>query len=405
MAKTPGLAFYLALKRRQSAPKDGPRPDGPLVWLHAATETEAIACLELIERLREDRDELRFLLTVASPSTREAVTESCPPGTEIDLLTGDDPAVADRWRPDAVAWTKSASHPAILSRLQEMGIPMILADAAVPSGPRPLMQRLPGVQRALLSGFDKILARNPDVERWLRAHSLGPDIVEVLGDMQEGTVALPCNEAERDSIARTLAARPVWLAANCTVQEEALVLAAHRAAMRSAHRLLLVVVPDNPTLGPAMTARFERAGLNAACRSEAGEPEEEIQVYVADIKNELGLWYRLAPISFLGRSLGPGGGVNPYQAAALGSAILHGPEVSRHAAGFSRLARAGAARLVRNAEELGSEVKRLQAPDQAALMAHAAWQLTSGGSQVIDRLAELLSEMLDQRQADQQGAG
>ncbi|MFV2034056.1 MAG: 3-deoxy-D-manno-octulosonic acid transferase [Halocynthiibacter sp.] len=406
MAKSPGLSFFQALQRRQAAPSGSSRPDRPLVWLHATTETEASACRELIERLHEDRDEVRFLLTVMTPAAIVALEESRPPATEFAQLAGDDPAMVDDCRPDVVVWTKTASHPAILARARACGTPLILADAGIPSGHRSLLQRLAGVQRVLLSSFDKVLAGNVESARWLRTLALQAGTVEMLGEMQEGAVALPCNETERDSIARTLAARPVWLAVCCTNEEEPFVLAAHRAALKSAHRLLLILVPDDPAqkpgLGAALAERFEAAGFNAACRSQGGEPEEDVQVYIADTKDEMGLWYRLSPVSFLGRSLGPGDGINPYPAAALGSAVLHGPMVGRHAAGYSRLAAAGAAQLVRDAGELGAEVQRLQSPDKAAMMAHAAWQITSGGSQVIDRLAELLAEALD-RQAKSAG--
>ena len=61
-------------------------------------------------------------------------------------------------------------------------------------------------------------------------------------------------------------------------------------------------------------------------RRAAGElPPAEAGVWVVDTLGEMGLWYRLAPIVFVGRSLlPPGGGQNPLEPARLGCAIAVG---------------------------------------------------------------------------------
>ena len=48
-------------------------------------------------------------------------------------------------------------------------------------------------------------------------------------------------------------------------------------------------------------------GWNVALRAADQEPEPEVEVLIADSPAELGLWYRLAPITFLGGSLSGAG--------------------------------------------------------------------------------------------------
>ena len=60
----------------------------------------------------------------------------------------------------------------------------------------------------------------------------------------------------------------------------------------------------------------------------------------------LGMWFRLASVCFLGGSLVHSGGADPFEAAALGSAILHGPYTQNYQNDFDRLLDAGGARLV-----------------------------------------------------------
>src|SRR5690606_30524009 len=85
---------------------------------------------------------------------------------------------------------------------------------------------------------------------------------------------------------------------------------------------------------------------------------------------------------------------SPMEAAALGSAILHGPATGAHRTDFARLDSAGAARQVRNADEIAAAVEVLLAPDQAAAMAHAAWEVSSAGEDAAARAVEMVKAVL-----------
>jgi 3-deoxy-D-manno-octulosonic-acid transferase len=199
-------------------------------------------------------------------------------------------------------------------------------------------------------------------------------------------------------MAETLATRPVWLAAMIKPDEFPTVIEAHRQAIRVAHRLMLILVPHRPEDGEDMAASLAEQGLRFIRWSDGGFPEETTQVLLADIYEEMGLWYRLSPVTFMGSSLTAGhGGRDPYEPAALGSAILYGPNVGRHIQSYSRFARAGAARIVRDAPTLANAVLRLNEPDQAATMAQAAWQVATEGAEVTDAILERLVDILDRR--------
>ena len=175
-------------------------------------------------------------------------------------------------------------------------------------------------------------------------------------------------------------------------------IGAHRQAQRRSHRLLLILVPDDPDHGEGWVRRLVAQGLTVAQRSAGQEPGPDTQVYVADTEQEMGLWYRLAPISFLGQSLDEAGGINPYEAASLGSAILHGPHIDRHRRAYGRLASAGASRVAQDGNDLGDLVEALLSPDVAASMAHGAWKVCSSGAEVTDRVKDLIFAALDEKE-------
>jgi 3-deoxy-D-manno-octulosonic-acid transferase len=236
--------------------------------------------------------------------------------------------------------------------------------------------------------------------RKLEALGLNPARIDETAPLQAGGLTLPCSDADLIELSRTLAARPVWLAGNLQADEVETVLVAHRQAIRFSHRLLLVLHPSHNDLVESVRGRISEFGFRMIDWSSGAEPDDTTQVLLAPDPADLGLFYRIAPVSFMGSSLVPGyNGRNPFEAATLGSAVLYGPNVRRYMPFYSRLAKAGAARIVKDAETLAAAVTRLIAPDQAAAMAHAGWDVVSQGADLTDRVIELVNNTLDDLQS------
>lgn len=305
----------------------------------------------------------------------------------------------DQWTPDAAVWLGEL-RPFYLMQCHRRGIPQLWADARI-TGPQAWRLRwAPAAGLAPMRSLRAILTGpGPDAERLARVPGLA-ERLETPGFLKRGAPALPCDLSERDAMAQILAARPVWCAADIAPGEVDAVLHAHYLASRQSHRLLLILVPEEDADGPALRERVEAGGWRAALRSEGEDPGEEVQVLIADQPDELGLWYRLAPVSFLGQTLaGRGCGRSPFEPAALGSAILHGPATGYHKPCYSRLSAAGATCQVDSAQELGRHLGRLLSPEASAEMANRAWQVTTEGAVVTDRIVELLEDMLDSAEA------
>jgi len=379
-----------------------PRPDGQLVWFHAASVGEALSIQELVRRLGEERPELSFLLTTGTRTSAQVMSTRMPPRALHQYVPLDAiPFVRrflDHWKPDLAIWTESEFWPALMVETHKRGVPMLLINARMSDKSHRRWRWLPGAAKSLLSRFDHILVQDRRSAAHLRRLGVSKADLEVTGTLKEGTAALPCDEAERDLLAVQMQSRPVWLAASTHPGEEAIAAQAHRQALRSAHRMLLIIAPRHPERGPEIAENLAGEGWNVALRSRDERIGEDTQIYVADTLGEMGLWYRLAPISFVGGSMVEVGGHNPFEPAALGSAILHGPHMKNFKDIYERLTHAGAARQVADAAALAEEVRRLQSPDQAAQMAHAAWEVSSAGAQVTDRAIDLVLDSLDRRE-------
>lgn len=376
-----------------------PRPDGPLVWIHIGQESEAVGIPDLIERLREERDDLEVLIT-STVFDREHPLLSRLPADVIHQYApyGDGEApqrFLEHWQPDLCIWSENRLEPALLQSAFSAEIESIMIDARVPE--RPGIKWIPGLRRELLRGFSRILAGDDTAYRGLTALGVSPEHLEQVGFLQEGTAPLPCSQAERDMIAEMLDARPVWFAVGVSEKEIDTVVAAHQRAIRRSHRLLLVLMPEPEAIGPKIAEKLENEGWQVGLRSVEDEPESEIEIYVADLPDEQGLWYRLAPVCLMGGTLANGVLRSPFEAAALGSAVLYGPNIGPWRESYERLRDAGAARAVSETASLAGAVEYLLAPDKAAEMAAAAWEVTTSGAEATDRVVEVILEALDRR--------
>lgn len=395
MAYSLGLTLYNLANRREPGPTiaRAPRPAGRLVWLHAPGAESARSMLELGRRL-VDEDGLSVLLTCPDPlpARKSILIETPPPDAPAEAR-----AFLDHWRPEICIFAEGEIRPALVHEAMDRRLPLMMVAGRSPTFLKERDGWYPGLMRGLLAGFRAVLTIDEPSARAFRKAGATLSAVEVMGKLEEESAALPCLEAERLALARQFATRPVWLAAALPEAEEAAVIAAHRAALRLAHRLLLVVVPQDPARCVPLAQRMEKEeGWTIALRAEEEDPDSETEVYIADSEREFGLWYRLAPVTYLGGSLSGNGCVrDPLEPAALGSAILYGPRPGHFGAVFGRLGAARAARAVGSPADLAEALGDLLSPDRAARLAQAAWAVASDGAEVTDRVVERIRHMMD----------
>lgn len=406
MSQSLRLAAYLALARRRAvadspfAPS-GERPEGTLIWGHATSLEHADALVQLVKRLAAQRGTpgggMHLLLTtgegVRLPSHSCALTHHQPLSADS---AADAEAFLSHWRPDVCLWTGGNLLPALVTSADAAGVPLILIDAEASLLERSSWRWLSDLTPGLVVRFHRVMARSERAARHIRKLGVDADKITVTGRFLEGAIALPYNEALRDEIAAVLRGRPIWLAAMVKHAELDMVLAAHQKASRRAHRLFLILVPDDPQETEAFRATLQKGGWRHVIWSEAGLPTEATQVLLADTSGDMGLWYRLATIAFMGNSLLPGmSGTDPNEPAAHGAAIVYGPNVRRYLPSYKRYAGAGGARIVRDGETLAAALMLLIAADRSATMAHAAWEVATAGAEVTDQIIDLLQDMLD----------
>jgi len=375
------------------------RPTGRLVWIHAASVGETASMLALVDRLLDER-RVSVLITTGTVTAARLIESRPDPHNRVvhQFVPLDHPRFVrgflDHWRPDLALWVESELWPNLIQEARARDIPMLLLNARMSARSFQGWQRLPSVIRPLLGGFDLCLAQ--DSVHAERLRHLGAARALCVGDLKSAAAPLPAAKGELDRLARQIGARPIWLAASTHEGEEAIAADAHRALRREVPTILTMIAPRHPARADAIVAMLRAKGLTVARRSEHNDIADETDVYLADTLGELGLFYRLSGIAFIGGSLVPMGGHNPYEAAQLDCAILHGPDMSNAAAIARALANAAAAEIIHDADALARCVRQLiHNPHERQRRAAAALAVADARRGALDAVMDHIAPWLD----------
>jgi 3-deoxy-D-manno-octulosonic-acid transferase len=364
------------------------RPHGPLVWIHGASVGEVLAAAALIERLRALN--IRILLTSGTVTSAAIVAKRFPADIIHQYVPYDSPRYVarflDHWRPSLALFIESDLWPNLILQSAARRLPMVLINGRMSQRSFPRWRRVVGTISALLDKFDICLAQSDtDAERF---SALGCRNVVTTGNLKLDVPAPPADPGKLERLMAQTRGRPVVVAASTHPGEEEILVEAHKTLAGFFPGLLTVIVPRHPDRGASIARMILAAGLKPALRSREELPTAATDIYVGDTMGELGLFYRLAGIVFMGGSLVEHGGQNPIEAVKLGAAILHGPHVFNFSDVYEALDQSGGARRVDDQQGVVKQVGQLLAnPDSRDAMVAAS-------AQVVDDLGGALERTL-----------
>lgn len=376
------------------------RPNGPMIWFHAASVGEALAALPLIEALLDKRPPLRILVTTGTMTSAKLMAERLPKRAVHQFVPVDRGAAWQSflsfWRPELACLIESELWPNLILEAEALDIPLVVINGRMSSRSFKNWQRAKRTAARLFSSVELCLARSE--KDALRFRQLGAKDVRSSGDLKQAAPLLPVDDDALAKWRSMLEGRTVWLAASTHPGEEAMIVNVHKALTPDFSTLLTIIVPRHPERGDILASEIADAGLTVARRAKQQWPEAVTDLYLADSLGELGLFYRLAPIAFIGGSLVPHGGQNPAEAARLDCALLFGPHTDNFAEITERLERKGAAKRVTDSDELCTNLGRLlSTPLERKDMAAAARRTSERDNAVIERIQSALSPLLERK--------
>ncbi|MDP9128370.1 MAG: 3-deoxy-D-manno-octulosonic acid transferase [Pseudomonadota bacterium] len=380
-----------------------PRPEGRLIWCHAASVGEATSFLALIERLQMLHPQTRILITSGTVSSAKMLADRLPhdvihqyvPVDRIPYIR----AFLDHWRPSFALWVESELWPNTLAEIRARHIPAVLLNGSISDESFRRWYRVKGWATEILRTFSLCLTQT-DMDR-SRFVALGAKPVRCFGNLKYAANPLPFDALALGDLRQDIGGRPLWLMASTHPGEEEMALEAHQKLLGRWPDLVTVIVPRHAQRGDEIVQKIANSGLTCARRSKGDRITKETGVYLADTMGELGLFYRLCRIMCMGGSFVPVGGHNPIEPAQLGCVIIFGPYMHSQSTAPEFIAQQGAIPL-QNANEIPFTINRLlEAPETLHRYSTAARILADQKRNILAKVMSALEVWLNQPITDE----
>ncbi|MEL7179670.1 MAG: glycosyltransferase N-terminal domain-containing protein [Pseudomonadota bacterium] len=359
------------------------RPNGPLIWLHAVGLGEVLSLRGLIDRLGAARPDLSFLVTSNTAASAQVFAKHAPARTIHRFFPLDAPTYRrrflDHFAPDLCIWAEQDLWPGMASDLAARGIPQCLIAARMNARSYRSHQKAASLYRDLYSAMALVTAQDQATADHLNA--LGAQAT-VSGSLKPAAPQLRCDTDDLDRISAHLSGRFTWVVASAHPDDIAVACAAHDQLRQTDPSALLIIAPRFPD---------RPLDVQGPQRSKAQMPGQNDPIWLFDTFGELGLVYRLSRAALIGGTFGEIEGHNPWEAAALGCAVLHGPRTANFRDDYARLADVSGAITVQKAYEVTTALTsaKLEATSDNATRA------ISVASAQVDTLAQRLLQVLE----------
>lgn len=368
-----------------------PRPEGKLIWLHGASVGESVSMLPLIQKILDSNPDVHVMVTTGTVTSADVMSKRLPERAFHQFIPIDNPIFTNRfvkyWRPDVTLWFESEFWPGMLSSIRRRNIPLILINGRISNKTFKRWQQFDFISKELLSCFTLCLGQSDEDAYRLRV--LGAKEAFCLGNIKYAGLPLPIDEDAKAEMLRQINGRPLWLASSTHNDEEVKIASFHNRLRDKFPGLLTIIVPRHPQRGPEIKAAITELGLKCALRSQQEPLTAKDDIYIADTIGEIGLWYDLADIVFIGGSLIPHGGQNFMEPSRMRDAVIVGPHMHNFTDAMNRAKKADAVIQIRDTEQLAETVENLLANKELLEAKRSlAYNWAAGEAKVLDGIMD-----------------
>lgn len=337
------------------------RPEGKLFWLHGASVGESISMLPLINKILETYPDSHVMVTTGTVTSADVMQKRLPERAFHQFIPIDNPIFTTRfvkyWHPDVALWFESEFWPAVLSSIKRKNIPLILINGRISNKTFKRWQQFDFVCKELLGCFTMCLGQSEEDAYRLRV--LGAKESVCLGNLKYAGLPLPIDEKAKKDLLKQIGSRKLWLASSTHDDEEIRIAKVHKRLKEKFPDLLTIIVPRHPNRGAEVAEEINKLDLTTALRSKGEKLTTKTDIYIGDTIGEMGLWYSIAKIVFIGGSLIPHGGQNFIEPSRVRDAVLVGPHMHNFTDAMNRAKKADAVMQVTDTLELQEMLEQL----------------------------------------------
>ncbi|MGA2854495.1 MAG: 3-deoxy-D-manno-octulosonic acid transferase [Verrucomicrobiota bacterium] len=382
-----------------------------IIWMHAVSVGEVNLCTQLIRALELRMPNIKFVVSTTTTTGMAELRRRLPTHISKIYYPIDRRSCVVRalslTNPEAIVLIEAEIWPNFLWRAHDLKIPVFLANARLSDRSFRGYKRFDFLFRPLFASFAGVGCQNEEDAARLREAGCRPEAVRVVGNLKFDAAKLDERRVfDVPALFRQLGVPPdaPVLVGGSTHDGEEIILAEMAQRLRARFpKLFLVLVPRHFERGNEVGRQLRERGVKFVYRNSIGAGTQladgEAECLLVNTTGELRFFYEHATVVFVGKSLTASGGQNPIEPAALGRAMVFGPNMEN----FAEIAR-----------NFVAEDGAIQARDPAALEAAVAGLLADENRRAelgrnaqgvvrknfgaIDRTVEMILEKLEPRE-------
>ena len=301
----------------------------PAIWIHAVSVGEVLAVAPLCKQLRSRFPNHRVVISTTTDAGQKLAGKRF--GIEnvfyfpLDFGFAIRPYL-DALRPQAIVIAETEVWPNLLHLAHASGARIAIVNARISDRSYHGYLRLRRLLRRVLQDVDLFSAQTEQDRQRLAEIGAPVDRIQVSGNLK---FDLPVPEPPDIVNAVRLAfsqsnAGPILVCGSTVEDEEPLLLQAFENVLASYPRAVMILAPRHPERFAQVAALLEQLGIRFWRRSLWNGEAIAGGVLLLDSIGELGAFYGLADVAFVGGSLVPRGGHNIIEPAQHGVAIIVG---------------------------------------------------------------------------------
>ena len=252
--------------------------------------------------------------------------------------------------------------PNLIRLADRQGIPVVIVNGRLGEASFRGYRRIRFLMRHVLQRVSWIGAQTETYAHRFVQLGADPRRVAVTGSVKFDGAETDRHNARTAELARLAHLGPqdmVFLAGSTQDPEERLALETFQQLLPQFPALRLILVPRHPERFDEVARMLDSTGVLWQRRSQLESARRpEARVLLVDTIGELGAWWGVAQVAFVGGSFGDRGGQNMIEPAAYGAAVSFGPNTWNFRDVVQLLCQGDAAQVVRDGADLTRFVRR-----------------------------------------------
>jgi 3-deoxy-D-manno-octulosonic-acid transferase len=314
-----------------------------VIWIHAVSVGEVNLCTQIIRALELRLPNIKFVVSTTTTTGMAELRRRLPTHISKIYYPIDRRKYVSRAlaviNPEAIVLVEAEIWPNFLWRARDLKIPVFLANARLSDRSLRGYKRFGFLFRPLFASFAGVGCQNEEDAARLRAAGCRPEAVHVVGNLKFDAAKLDERRTlDVPALFRQLGVppdAPVLVGGSTHDGEEAILAEIAQRLRARFPKLFLVLVPRHFERGHEVGEQLRQRGVKFAYRNLIGADTQladgEVECLLVNTTGELRFFYEHATAVFIGKSLTAMGGQNPIEPAALGKAMVFGPNMQNFA--------------------------------------------------------------------------